>query len=224
MNNANMFYRANALVKTKSRISLQAGDNSVVDNKQLPKMPQSSRVIIDEEVYKTMKMIGDISNTQRKEIPFLLFGHSEGQTVFFDDIEADVSDSSGRAEAVFSSYLVNKLKNFCLSAKKSENKIISHGHTHYAADNHGYYLNYSLADIDAYIKLRDTNELIKNNVDVSGCLLTGGNYNFVFYDGNDTYRFDDVFIKSKTDGRLMRLPAFGNIDVQQSRNLQYGGR
>lgn len=205
-NRSDLFRQAKALANAKLRIIFQAGDNSVVDNQRLPKMPQGSRVIISNEVYETMKLISDVSNEGNFEVPFLLFGHSEGQTVFFDDIEADVSESDNKHEAVFSKHLINKLENFCSCAKKYENKIVAHGHSHPRSGN--WYLNYSISDINAYITFRDRNEKIKDKVDVCGCLLTGGNYNFVFYDGNDTYRFDEVFRRGN-DGKLYRLHAFG---------------
>ena len=127
MTSANSFNRANALIRARTRIILNVGENSVVNNAQLPRMPRGSCVILSTDVYETMKMISDVTNQIKIEVPFLLFGHSEGQTVYFD---------------------------------------------------------------------------------VCGCLLTGGNYNFVFYDGNDTYRFDDVFTKGK-NGNLRKLQTFG---------------
>lgn len=202
----NAFNRGNAKVLTQKRVILNAGDNSVVGNDRLPKMPKGSMVVITDDVYQTMKMIGDISNEIKQEVPFLLFGHSEGQTVIFDDIEADKSGSADNQEAVFSQELAGKLTRFCRNAKKSENKIIAHGHSHPRIGNS--YLNYSIADINAYIDLRDKNDIVKNNVDVCGCLLTGGNYNFVFYDGRDTYRFDNVYVQMK-NGEFGRLSAFG---------------
>jgi hypothetical protein len=220
-NKASLFRGASALVKAQERIVLLAGKNSVVDNNKLPRMPRGSKVILPYEVYQTMKMIGDMSNQENFEVPFLLFGHSEGQTVFFDDIEADASSTDNNQTAVFSQQLVNKLATFCSRARKSENKIIAHGHSHPRIGSG--YLNYSFGDIKAYIDLREKNENVKSNVDTCGCLLTGGNYNFVFYDGNDTYRFDEVFVKLK-DGRLMRVPSFGPDtrtlqNINQSRGL-----
>ncbi len=215
MTKSDEFRRAAAYTKALSRISLSAGANSVVDNNRLPRMSSDSKIVMTDDVYQTLKIVGEVTNETGAEVPFLLFGHSEGQSVFFDRVIADRSGSNNGTEAVFTEAQERELVSFCRAAEKSENKIIAHGHSHPRIGPG--YLNYSLGDINAYIGLREDNEFIKNNVDVCGCLVTGGNYNFVFFDGNDTYRFDNVFVSDK-NGKMMRLQAFGPDVMSQ----QYG--
>ncbi len=213
MNKINFFNRAKRKLEQKSfeermqeRITLQAGDNSVIDNAQLPRLDKGRAVILTQDVYETLKMIGDISNEKNFEVPFLLFGKIEEDTGFvvIDDVEADRS-SGEWAEAVFTEKLNSVYAQYLQNAKPQENKIVFQGHSHPAANN-GYYLNYSLGDVNAYKTMRDSQ--FTKNVSIGGCLLTGGNYNFVFCDGNDVYRFDNVFVQDK-NGELTQLPAFG---------------
>lgn len=192
--------------RMKDRITYLAGDNSAIDNAQLPGLSKDKAIILTDDVYRTLKMIGDISNQQGREVPFFLFGKIEKDTGFFivDRWEAEPSDSQNRYETKFSKNLVQQAMNFALEAQKQENKIIFHGHSHPRVG--GYYLNYSLGDVKAYKEMKEKSWM--QNVLSGGCLLTGGNFNFSFCDGNDVYRFDNVFVQNR-DGELTRLPAFG---------------
>lgn len=197
--------------RMNDRIVVRAGENSVVDNRRLPKLGNNRAIILTDDVYQTLKMIGDISNQQGKEVPFLLFGKLEESTGFFvvDRWEAEPSVGAGNDEAVFSEQLVEQAFTFATTAEPKEHKILFHGHSH---PRHGrYYLNYSLGDVNAYQQMRKKPWM--KNVLFGGCLLTGGNFNFSFCDGTDLYKFDNVFVQ-KENGDLVRLSAFGpDIDI-----------
>ena len=201
--------RASAHVRADSRIIVRAGENSVVDNRQLPRMPQGSRIIIPDEIYQLLQVVADVTNEKNIEVPFYLTGRNNGQTVYIDGFNADTSANHGNVSATFSRQLEQEISEFVNMAKPGENKVLVHGHTHprigYAERG---YLNYSISDIDGYIKMHYDFPGINGKISMLGCLLTGGNFNFVFFDGNDTYRFDDVFVKN-TQGELKKLPAFG---------------
>ena len=217
MNLRDIFHNAQKKVQEKtfaermnSRVIFRAGDNSVIDNAQLPSVDKKRAIILTDDVYQTLKMIGDISNQQGKEVPFFLFGKLEKDTDFFivDRWEAEPSTGRNNYEAKFSENLAQQAKDFALSARLDEHKIIFHGHSH--PRHGGYYVNYSLGDVKAYDEFRKLSWM--QNVLSGGCLLTGGNFNFSFCDGKDLYKFDNVFVQTE-NGDLIRLPAFGS-DIQ----------
>ncbi len=192
------------LAQMQSRIILHAGENSVVDNTQLPHLDSDRKVILTNNVYETLKIIIDGTNVRGAEVPFLLFGDYNNSVFVFDSVYADVSDGDNPDEANFSRDLQQKVFDFGLGAKKQENKVVAHGHSH---PQHGkYYLNFSLSDMRGYFGMRRKTWL--QNVMVCGCLLTGGNFNFVFCDGKDVYRIDNVYTQNE-NGQIVRLPSFG---------------
>ena len=208
--------------KMKSRITLRAGENSVIDNAKLPHLDNDKAIILTEGVYDILRLIMDATNVRRREVPFVLYGKLDvdNQMFVFDDIDADASADDNPHEAVFSHELTQKILDFGLGAVRQENKVLAHGHTHPRANN-GYYLNYSLADIRAYFQMR--NKTWMQNVWFCGCLLTGGNFNFVFCDGRDVYRFDNVFVQDKNGNIVKQLPCFGR-DVANPPREQSRGR
>ena len=211
--------KASAHVRADNRIILRAGENSVVDNRQLPHMPHGSRVVLSENVYQTLKSIADRTNQTRFETPFILMGHNEGQTVIFDKCETNATGNTDAYSASFDRHLSRKVSEFSSNAKEGEHKVLAHGHSHARIGNG--YLNYSIADIDAYIKMHYDFPNIKDKVDMVGCLLTGGNFNFVFFDGNDTYRFDNVQVCDQNGRIINQLPCFGPdvMTLARARNM-----
>ncbi len=217
------FEAARAKVLAKSRVIVHATDedNDVVDNAQLPHMPNGSKVIIEYKIYEELKYLEQLTGVKKAECSFLLFGHSKGQTVVFDDI-ISAAPSGSSVVASFNKRQIEKVTNFCENASRDEDKIVAHGHTHpyLPYDQSGWYLNFSYGDIKGYINMREQS-LVKDHVDLCGCLLVGGNFNFVFFDGNDTYRFDNVFVRGK-DGVLKNLPCFGPDVANMPRGRDMG--
>ena len=217
------FEAARAKVLAKSRVTVHAADedNDVVDSTQLPRMPGGSKVIIDYKIYEELKYLEQLTGAKKAECSFLLFGYSQGQTVVFNDI-ISMAPSGNSVVASFNKRQVEKLTDFCKNAKREENKIVAHGHTHphLSYDQSGWYLNFSYGDMKAYIDMREQS-LVKDHVDLCGCLIVGGNFNFVFFDGNDTYRFDNVFVRGK-DGDLKKLPCFGPDVANMPRGRDMG--
>ncbi len=219
------FEVARAKVLAKSRVTVHAvdEDNDVVDNTQLPRMPGGSKVIIEHRIYEELKYLEQLTGAKKAECSFLLFGYSKGQTVVFNDI-ISAAPSGSSVVASFNKRQAEKLTDFCKNARRDENKIVAHGHTHphLSYDQSGWYLNFSYGDIMGYINMREQS-LVKDRVDLCGCLLTGGNFNFVFCDGKDVYRFDKVFVQDKNGNIVKQLPCFGH-DVTNIPYVQNNGR
>ena len=203
---SNIFNKPKLKLKIQERIHKHCGDNSPISNSRFPHTSKTSAVVLNNQVYKTLRNISDITNKQNCEVPFLLFGFIDfkNQQFVFNDIIVEYPTKSNSYEAVFSKYQNKQYAQYCMNATKAEGKIVAHGHSHPRIGS--WYLNYSLADVNAYIDMAFS-ETAKN-VGICGCLLTGGNFNFVFCDGVDVYRCDNVFAED-VSGELVQLPCFG---------------
>ena len=214
------FNSATLKLKAQNRISVWAGDNSVVNNACLPKMPNPFCMIIKEDVYDILSVVGNVTDIYGFEIPFVLTGYFDKENLQFiiDDGLVHHNSESDRLEAVASNEMNKYASDFIKSAKVQENKVIAFGHTHPRVG--GYYLNFSWGDIKGYIDAYEQNRNLFDNHNISmlACLITGGNFNFLFCNKEDTYRFDDVFVQKK-NGDLIKLPAFGP-DVSMVNNRQ----
>ena len=212
-----------AMVRMKNRIIADYDENSPVDNSQLPHLNQRIAVVMTQSVYETLQMIADTTNGRGFEVPFVLFGKFDydNQQFVFDDVEGDASVGDNPYEANASDYLENKVAEFLRGAHRADDKVIAYGHTHPRAG--AYYTNFSLGDMRGYVNMLK-NPALKNIHMICGCLLTGGNFNFVLChaDGSDVYRVDNVFVYKK-DGNFLRLPCFGP-DIANMPRGQVRGR
>ena len=221
----NRFNAATLKLKTQNRISVWAGDNSVVNNNFLPHMPNPFCVIIKQDVYDVLDAVGYTTNKDGFEIPFVLTGYydMENQQVIIDDGFVQHNSESGRLKAVATHESEKYATDFIRSAKPNENKVIVFGHTHTRVG--GYYLNFSWGDIKGYIDTYEQNRdfFDNHNISMMACLLTGDNFNFLFCNDEDTYRFDNVFVQ-RNNGDLEKLPAFGPdvVNVNDRHNMNIG--
>lgn len=217
---SDIFSKSKLKLKIQERIHRHFGDNSPISNSKFPHTSKISAVVLNNQVYKTLKKIADITNKQNCEVPFLLFGFIdfENQQFVFNDIIVQYPTNSNTYEAVFSKYQNKKYAEYCINATKAEGKIAAHGHSHPRVG--AWYLKYSLADVNAYIDMAFSD--VAKNVGICGCLLTGGNFNFVFCDGVDVYRCDNVFAED-SNGEFIQLPCFGP-DVLANTNENSMGR
>ena len=152
-----------------------------------------------------------------REIPFLLFGKTEGQIVYVDNYVADSLSESMSAN--FSSNINVALQKFINSSKKDGTDIVVHGHSHPKIGS--YYNNFSLGDMEAYTEFRESNEVFNSNkIWLSSCLVVDGNFNFLFYDGNDYYKFNEVYEENQ-NGNYKRLKCYSKPDVVVSRDREY---
>ncbi len=216
----NPFKRAQIDLKNKSRLmDNRFGESSPIDNKKLPNMPRGSAVVISKEVKQVLDLIQELTAEERIEIPFLLCGKNEGQVVYFDKVVAGSSGLSG-TEADFSS-LVPDLQEFINKSPKNGTDIVAHGHSHPKSINN-YHLNFSLGDMNAYKNFRLDNPVFATGkIELCSCLLTGGNYNFLFFDGNDYYKFEHVYVQDKNGNIVEQLPCYRSNFVNTNDRGRY---
>lgn len=204
---ADSLKRAQINLKNKLRLlDNRFGENSPINNDMLPTMPQGSVVVVTKKLKEILSLIQEITQGEKKEIPFLLYGKNEGQMVFFDRIDAELDNLSG-VEANHAS-LFQGLKGFVNSSKKDGKDIVAHGHSHPVTGE--YNKSFSLGDMNAYRDFRLDNEVFRSGkIELCSCLLADGNYNFLFFDGNDYYKFNDVFVQAENGDIVEKLPCYG---------------
>ena len=206
MNNVDAFRRAQIDLKNKLRLlDNRFGEHSPINNDMLPNMPQGSMVVITKEVKDILSLIQDKTQRDKKEVPFLLFGKNEGQVVFIDDIDAELDNLSG-VEANHANLLL-ALEKFINKSKKDGSDIVVHGHSHPMTSE--YNKSFSLGDMNAYKDFRLDNGVFRTGkIELCSCLLVDGNYNFLFFDGNDYYKFNDVFVQAENGDIIEQLPCY----------------
>lgn len=198
--------RAQIDLKNKLRLlDNRLGEHSPINNDMLPNMKQGSAVIVTQRVKEILSLIQDITQAEKKEIPFLLYGKNEGQIVFIDDIDAELDNLSG-VEADYAN-LLPALEKFINKSKKDGSDIVVHGHSHPMTSE--YSKSFSLGDMNAYKDFRlDYGVFRTGKIELCSCLLVDGNYNFLFFDGNDYYKFNDVFVLAENGDIIEQLPCY----------------
>ena len=210
-------------LKNRSRILVDMGANSPINNDLLPSMPQGNMVVIADDVQEILQLIQKYTQDSvndrgegPKEVPFLLYGKKENGIIFFNHIEADLEDLQG-AEASFDR-LADGLNKYINKSKKDGTDIVAHGHTHPVTSV--YNKSFSLEDMDAYKTLRIENEVFNSGkIGLCSCLLADGDYNFLFFDGNDYYKYNDVFVQNSENGDMSKLPSYRK-NVNMDRNIE----
>ena len=191
-------------------------DNFPVKSSMLVTVPQG-KVILSHDVAMFLDTIDELTKEMGREIPFLLFGKTQGQIVYVDNYVADGLSESTSAN--FSSNINVALQKFINSSKKDGTDIVVHGHSHPKMGS--YYNNFSLGDMEAYTEFRESNEVFNSNkILLSSCLVVDGNFNFLFYDGNDYYKFNEVYEENQ-NGNYKRLKCYSKPDVVVSRDREY---
>lgn len=216
------FANANYLLKAKAKLADKIiklpgvdAENLPVRNSLLGIVPQG-KVFLSDAVAEFLFAVDDASKEAGHEIPFLLFGKTQGQNVIIDNYVS--SGVSERTEARFSE-LNSYLQDFISKSNKDGTDVVVHGHSHPKTGN--YYTNFSLGDMKAYMQFRKDNRVFdNNNICLISCLVADGNFNFLFYDGNDYYKFNDVY-ERMLSGELKRLNCYRSPDVIINRDREY---
>lgn len=179
-------------------------------------VPQG-KVILSSDVAMFLGAVDDATKETGREIAFLLFGKTQGQVVYIDNYIADgVSDSMS---AHISPAINSALQNYINASRKDGTDIVVHGHSHPKLGS--YYNNFSLGDMEAYTEFREANNVFNSNkIWLSSCLVVDGNFNFLFYDGNDYYKFNEVYEKLP-DGSLKKLKCYKNPDIVRNVGREY---
>ena len=99
------------------------------------------------------------------------------------------------------------LEEFINKSKKDGSDIVVHGHSHPMTSE--YNKSFSLGDMNAYKDFRLDNGVFRTGkIELCSCLLVDGNYNFLFFDGNDYYKFNDVFVQAENGDIIEQLPCY----------------
>ena len=185
------------------------GEMTPINSDIINNMP-NSKIILSEEVYGALLGIQDVTNIEKKEIPFFLYGKEvENNVIEFDSYIT--SSSRENRQSTETNYdenmrndLVNKLNN-----NRYNGFVVCHGHSH---PRGSFSENFSLGDFTSYIQMNQDNQVFKTKqAELTACLVTStGDINFVFYDNtsDNFYRFTDVFVKDK-DNNLTPVSCYG---------------
>ncbi len=174
-----------------------------INSQMLSNMPAGSRVEISPDVYEIMTLINQKTVADGVEIPFLLYGKTVGNYVYFDHIDADVTNLGGTVARMDN--LVPKLQQFVNTHPHDGSHIVAHGHTH--PKTASWYHNFSVDDLHAYADMRNDNAVFRDGkIELCSVLLVDGQYNFLFFDpnANDYFRFGDVSVRGG-----QKLPCYG---------------
>ena len=220
--NKEHFSEAIYLLKTKAKLAGKIikipgldEENFPVRNSMLGIVPQG-KVFLSDEVAEFLFAVDEVSKEENYEIPFLLFGKNDKQNVFIDSYVS--SGISGRTEANFSG-LNSALQDFISKSNKDGTDVVVHGHSHPKTGS--YYTNFSLGDMKTYMQFRKDNQVFdNNNICLISCLVADGNFNFLFYDGNDYYKFNEVYERMPS-GEIKRLKCYQSPDVIINRGREY---
>ena len=190
-------------------------ENFPVRNSLLGTVPQG-KIFLSDEVAEFLFAVDEVSKEDNYEIPFLLFGKNTGQNVFIDNYVS--SGISGRTTANFSG-INSALQDFISKSNKDGTDVVVHGHSHPKIGS--YYTNFSLGDMKTYMQFRKDNPVFDNDkICLISCLITDGNFNFLFYDGNDYYKFKEVYERMPS-GELERLKCYQSPDIIVNRDREY---
>ena len=185
------------------------GEMTPINSDIINNMP-NSKIILSEEVYGALLGIQDVTNIEKKEIPFFLYGKEvENNVIEFDSYITSSSRENRQSTATnydenMRNDLVNKLNN-----NRYNGFVVCHGHSH---PRGSFSENFSLGDFTSYIQMNQDNQVFKTKqAELTACLVTSkGDINFVFYDNtsDNFYRFTNVFVKDK-DNKLTPVNCYG---------------
>ena len=185
------------------------GEMTPINSDIINNMP-NSKIILSEEVYGSLLGIQDVTNIEKKEVPFFLYGKEiKNNVIEFDGfITSSSRENRQSTEANYNEKmekdLINKLNN-----NRYNGFVVCHGHSHPRGN---FSENFSLGDFTSYIQMNQDNQVFKTKqAELTACLVTStGDINFVFYDNtsDNFYRFTDIFVKDK-DNKLTPVNCYG---------------
>lgn len=184
------------------------GEYTPINNDKLSFLPNGI-VILSEEVYHALLAVYELTNAERKEVPFLLYGKEiDNNQILFDEF---FSQSSKRFnyEVSYQSMeddLISKVKNNTIN-----NFVICKGHSHPSIGS--YCENFSLGDLASDIQFNEDNPIFKEKkIELVSCVVTPSkDINFLYYDDNSRnfYRFGKVLVKNKNN-MYSRINCYGD--------------
>lgn len=185
------------------------GEMTPINSDIINNMP-NSKIILSEEVYGSLLGIQDVTNIEKKEVPFFLYGKEvENNVIEFDNfITSSSRENRQSTEANYNEKMEKDLMDR-LNNNRYNGFVVCHGHSH---PRGSFSENFSLGDFTSYIQMNQDNQVFKTKqAELTACLVTStGDINFVFYDNtsDNFYRFTDVFVKNK-DNNLTPVNCYG---------------
>ena len=124
------------------------GEMTPINSDIINNMP-NSKIILSEEVYGSLLGVQDVTNIEKKEVPFFLYGKEvENNVIEFDSfITSSSRDNRQRAEANYDENMRNDLVNK-LNNNRYNGFVVCHGHSH---PRGSFSENFSLDDFTSYI-------------------------------------------------------------------------
>ena len=175
------------------------GENTPINSDTITNMP-SATIILSENVYGSLQAIQDVTNEEKKEVPFFLYGRETANNVIeFDDFFTNSNRNNRQStEAVFNQVMIDDLERR-VNINLNTDFVVCHGHSHPSISE--FHQNFSLGDFASYIEMNQNNSVFRNKqVELTSCLVTStGDINFLFYDNisENFYRFTNVYAKSE---------------------------
>ena len=194
------------------------GEMTPINSDIINNMP-NSKIILSEEVYGSLLGIQDVTNIEKTEIPFLLYGKEvENNVIEFDNfITSSTKENRQSTEANYDEKMEKDLMNK-LNNNQYNGFVVCHGHSH---PRGSFSENFSLGNFTSYIQMNQENQVFKTKqAELIACLVTStGDINFVFYDNtsDNFYRFTDVFVKDK-DNNLTPVSCYG-LNQRENANI-----
>ena len=158
----------------------------------------SATIILSENVYGSLQAIQDVTNEEKKEVPFFLYGRETANNVIeFDDFFTNSNRNNRQStEAVFNQVMIDDLERR-VNINLNTDFVVCHGHSHPSISE--FHQNFSLGDFASYIEMNQNNSVFRNKqVELTSCLVTStGDINFLFYDNisENFYRFTNVYVR-----------------------------
>lgn len=187
------------------------GDMTPIPHEIISEMP-NGRILLNNNCVEYLKMMLEVTQLKRAEVPFVLIGETAGDTnkVLFDDFYTIGSESASKLEDAQCDVqmVINKheelVPNFKERIREMQRKgdgsraIICFGHTHPRLGF--YYGTYSMGDYKNVIQFDDSIKWVRRAVgddraQTLGCMVAAnGDIDFMFYDRNviNFYKFTDV--------------------------------
>lgn len=176
------------------------GEMTPVNSQILNTMPNTSSIILNQNVYEMLLAVQEITNQNQEELPFFLYGReiAPNKIEFTEFMLA--SNSQSNHQASFNQTMINHLQSR-IEQELDNGFVVCHGHSHPPLGT--FYQHFSLGDLASYIQMNEENPVFKDkHVELMSCLIPSSkDMNFLFYDNHnqDFYRFLNVFVKDKDE-------------------------
>lgn len=189
----------------------------------------SCMIVMNEEVFNTIREVNRISREKNVEIPFFLFGREEGNGIIYFHLAEYSSDNAIKYHADFktlSKGVVEAMNNYLRDndalhflydfgnqqITKFKRAVRCYGHTHPVKGGGD---RFSFSDLSCVVEHALLNQYFSSGEMGSLDMLINpsGDVNFIKYESNELFesfrKYKQVYVKMN-DGRVFKLPAYKN--------------